>query len=133
MEGTGGSRWIRLCELSALPLVGARGFDLRGQGVDDIFVIRQHALLRGYWNSCPHWPGAPLPWRKHAYLCHDMNYIGCHGHGARFTLDEGLCVLGPCVGQRLESVALRIEDGTYLSVLCASDDVRTHVGLGDSL
>jgi nitrite reductase/ring-hydroxylating ferredoxin subunit len=118
MDGAGSSRWIRLCELSALPLLGARGFDLRGRGVDDIFVIRQHGLLRAYRNSCPHWLGATLPWRKHAYLDRRMEFIVCHGHGAKFTLEEGLCVLGPCLGQRLESVPLRIEQESYLSAFC---------------
>ncbi|RKR31362.1 MULTISPECIES: Rieske 2Fe-2S domain-containing protein [Paraburkholderia] len=124
MDGIGSSDWIRLCELGALPQVGARGFDLRGRGVDDIFVIRQHGLLRGYRNSCPHWPGATLPWCKHGYLDRRMDYIVCHGHGAKFTLDEGLCVLGPCVGQRLESIPLRIEEETYLSAFCPVDDLR---------
>lgn len=122
MGGTGSSHWIRLCELSALPLLGARGFDLRGRGVDDIFVVRRHELLRGYRNSCPHWPGATLPWRKHAYLDHRMDHIVCHGHGAKFTLEEGLCVLGPCLGQRLEAIALRIEEATYLSAFWPGDD-----------
>lgn len=115
MEDEGASHWIRLCELRVLPEVGARGFDLRGQGVDDIFVIRQRALLRAYRNSCPHWPGATLPWRKHGYLDHRMEYIVCHGHGAKFTPAEGLCILGPCLGQRLEAIALRIEEDTCLS------------------
>ena len=109
--------WIRLCELSALPLVGARGFDLQGRGVDDIFVVHRNGLLRAYKNSCPHWLGATLPWRKHGYLDRSMTHIVCHGHGAKFSLDEGLCVLGPCIGQKLESVPLRIENASHVSVL----------------
>lgn len=117
MDGTESSNWIRLCKLSELPVVGARGFDLHGRGVDDVFVVREYGFLRAYRNSCPHWPGSTLPWRKHGYLSHGKEYIVCHGHGAKFTLDDGLCVLGPCVGQRLESIPLRIEEELYVSAL----------------
>jgi nitrite reductase/ring-hydroxylating ferredoxin subunit len=123
MEAAGSTGWTRLCELSALPTVGARGFDLRGRGVDDIFVVRHHDLIRGYRNSCPHWPGSTLPLRKHGYLNPGMEYIVCHGHGAKFTLEEGQCVLGPCIGQRLESIPLRIEEERYLGAFWPGTEV----------
>lgn len=107
--------WIRLCALDELPEAGARGFRLTGQGADDLFVVRRGELLRAYRNACPHQPGATLPWRRDGYLDAAGGHIVCHGHGARFTLDDGRCVLGPCLGQALEPVALRIEDGRYLS------------------
>jgi nitrite reductase/ring-hydroxylating ferredoxin subunit len=111
------SAWIRLCELNALPQPGARGFDLQGRGTDDLFIIRCGDLLRAYRNSCPHWPGASLPWRRDAYLDGNAEHIVCHGHGARFTLENGLCVRGPCEGQALEAVPLRIEEERYVSAL----------------
>jgi nitrite reductase/ring-hydroxylating ferredoxin subunit len=114
------AHWVRLCELNALPPVGARGFDLLGRGVDDIFVVRKDQLLRCYRNSCPHWPNASLPWRKHAYLDRGAEYIVCHGHGAKFMLHNGLCVSGPCLYQYLEPVALRVEESRYVSVLWPS-------------
>lgn len=109
--------WIRLCELSELPQTGARGFDLQGRGTDDFFIVRRGDLLRAYRNSCPHWPGASMPWRKHAYLDGKAVHIVCHGHGARFTLEDGLCVLGPCQGRALEAIPLRIEEERYVSAL----------------
>lgn len=109
--------WIRLCELSELPQTGARGFDLTGRGSDDLFIVRRGTLLRAYRNSCPHWPGASMPWRKHAYLDSAAEHIVCHGHGARFRLDDGLCLLGPCQGKMLESVPLRVDEGRYVSIL----------------
>jgi nitrite reductase/ring-hydroxylating ferredoxin subunit len=36
-------------------------------------------------------------------------------HGAEFTIDEGLCLVGPCYGDRLEAVMIEIKDG-YLHV-----------------
>lgn len=109
--------WTRLCELTELPSCGALGFDLQGRGKDDLFVVRRDGLLRAYRNSCPHWPGSPLPWRKNAYLDGKSEHIVCSGHGARFTLEDGLCVLGPCQGQSLEAIPLRIEQERYVSVL----------------
>jgi nitrite reductase/ring-hydroxylating ferredoxin subunit len=111
------SVWIRLCELNELPQTGARGFNLYGHENDDVFVVKCGDLLRTYRNSCPHQPGTTMPWRKHEYLDKDCQHIVCHGHGARFTLEEGLCLLGPCKGQFLQAVPLRIEDERYLSVL----------------
>jgi nitrite reductase/ring-hydroxylating ferredoxin subunit len=127
MDCAQSSNWIRLCKLSELPVVGARGFDLRGRGVDDVFVVRDHGLLRAYRNSCPHWSGATLPWRKHGYLNSGMGYIVCHGHGAKFTLDEGVCVLGPCLGQTLESIPLRIEEEVYVSALFSAGGLGSEV------
>src|SRR3954449_2075387 len=101
MPEAGAASWVRVCELDALPPTGARGFDLSGNGVDDLFLVRKGERLRGYINSCPHWPGASLPWRKHAYLDRDTSHIVCHGHGARFAIDDGLCISGPCTGQYL--------------------------------
>ncbi|CAN7723818.1 Rieske (2Fe-2S) protein [Paraburkholderia hospita] len=117
MPAPDAASWVRVCELDALPPTGARGFDLSGNGIDDLFLVRKGELLRGYINSCPHWPGASLPWRKHAYLDRDASHIVCHGHGARFAIDDGLCISGPCTAQYLQAVMLRIEEGKYVSVL----------------
>lgn len=109
--------WTRLCELTELPPSGALGFDLQGRGTDDLFIVRRGELIRAYRNSCPHWPGSPLPWRRHAYLDSKAGYIVCSGHGARFNLEDGLCVLGPCLGQSLDTIPLRIEEERYISAL----------------
>jgi nitrite reductase/ring-hydroxylating ferredoxin subunit len=109
--------WVRLCLLHELPQPGARGFDLHGRGSDDLFVVQHGELLRAYRNSCPHSPGSSMAWRKHAYLDHKAEHIVCHGHGARFTLGEGRCVLGPCFGQTLQAVPLRLEEGKHVSAL----------------
>lgn len=104
-------QWTPLCNLETLPTDEARGFDLEGSGSDQVFVVRKAGRLHAYLNSCPHWPMSTLPWRKDAYLDTSGTYIVCHGHGARFTIDDGQCVSGPCVGQRLTAVALKVEHG----------------------
>ncbi|KAF1021574.1 MAG: hypothetical protein GAK30_01793 [Paracidovorax wautersii] len=99
--------WVPLCRLDQLPVPGqARGFDLDGLGRDQVFVVCKAGGVHAYLNACPHWPMATLPWRKDAYLDTTGNYIMCHGHGARFSIEGGECVSGPCVGQHLTAVVI---------------------------
>jgi nitrite reductase/ring-hydroxylating ferredoxin subunit len=86
----------------------SRGFDPTGSGRDTLFVVRQGNALHAYRNACPHIDGAPMAWRKDAYLSGDRQHIVCHAHGARFDIASGVCVLGPCEGQALTPVTLQI-------------------------
>jgi len=38
-------------------------------------------------------------------------HFQCSTHGARFRIADGYCVAGPCRGERLSAVAVRVEDG----------------------
>lgn len=105
-----GPCWIQLCRINELPEHGALGFNLKGHGSDDLFIVRRGGVLRVYRNSCPHWPGSSMPWRKHAYLDSTGKFILCSGHGARFTIDDGVCIHGPCLGSTLEAIPLRVDD-----------------------
>lgn len=98
----------RLCSLADLPDGQSRGFDPFGAGHDTMFVVRQGEQLHAYLDSCPHWTGTPLPWRRHAYLSGDGSQIVCSAHGARFDIATGACVLGPCLGQSLTPVPLHL-------------------------
>ena len=48
----------------------------------------------------------PLNWNEHQFLDHGEEYLQCVNHGALFTLTEGHCVYGPCLGEKLEAVSL---------------------------
>jgi nitrite reductase/ring-hydroxylating ferredoxin subunit len=104
-----------LCHLDDLPMGEARGFDPWGAGRDSVFAVRlanNRPDLRVYRNACPHVEGSPLAWRRHAYLNADHSRIVCSGHGALFELDTGRCVLGPCLGENLQTISYHIgEDG----------------------
>jgi len=63
-----------------------------------------------YVNSCPH-IGLPLNWNPDRFLAAEASRIICANHGAEFTIEEGLCLRGPCLGARLESVPVTIEGG----------------------
>ncbi|WP_432698162.1 Rieske (2Fe-2S) protein [Marinobacterium sp. YM272] len=96
----------RLCAVGELPEGESRGFDLDGDGQDELFVVNRAGTLYGYRNSCPHQPGAPMAWRRHAYLNKESSLIVCFAHGAQFDIESGLCIDGPCQGDSLTAVPL---------------------------
>ena len=93
-----------LCRLEEVPDGASRGFDSAGISSSPIFVVRRGTQVRGWLDACPHVDGAPLAWRKDAYLSADGSSIVCYGHGALFDIETGVCTKGPCMGQALTPV-----------------------------
>lgn len=104
-----------LCRLDELPEAGSRGFDPFAKGHDTLFAVRKGGQVFVWRNACPHVDGAPMAWRKDAYLSADGRHIVCHAHGARFDISTGQCVLGPCEGQFLTPVPF---------IHCPSGEIR---------
>lgn len=100
----------RLAALADIPDGDARGFavDL-GRTRRTVIVLRTGDAVTGFVDACPHM-GVPLPWRGGGYLTNDGRFLRCVNHGALFDHD-GLCVFGPCKGQRLTPQRLEIVDG----------------------
>lgn len=101
---------VRLCALTDIADPGGKSFRFRdGSRMFAGFVLRQGQQATGFVDSCPHagWPLAPLDDR---YLTRDGAHILCAGHGALFSLD-GLCVAGPCAGDRLKAWPVVVRDG----------------------
>ena len=100
-----------ICSLDRLSDPGSFGFSLEsgGQRVDG-FVVYRDGEVFAYRNSCPH-TGSPLDWVDHQFLDLDGSLIQCAVHDARFLIDTGECVFGPCPGESLEPLDVRIEDG----------------------
>ncbi|HEX5392752.1 MAG TPA: Rieske 2Fe-2S domain-containing protein [Rhodocyclaceae bacterium] len=99
---------VRLCRLEDLPDGAARGFDPAHSGRDTLFVVRRGDALHAWHDRCPHYGDTPLPWRKDAYLNGGGTRIVCAAHGAQFDIASGACLLGPCLGQALDPVALTV-------------------------
>ena len=107
---------LRLCALEEIADPGARGFRFRHEGALFAgFVVRKGALVAGYVDTCPHagWPLAALDDR---FLTRDAGRILCSGHGALFRLEDGVCVAGPCTGQRLAPWPLEVRDGAVFTI-----------------
>lgn len=75
-----------------------------------LVLVRKGDDVFAYVNSCPH-IGAPLEIRPGHFLTLDKSHINCINHGAQFRIEDGYCVLGPCVGMSLKPVDAVIEDG----------------------
>lgn len=95
-----------LCDLTDIPEGQSRGFKL---GSRDIFATRQQGKVFVYHNRCPHW-GVPLEWKDNQFLDAGGTLIQCANHGALFVIATGLCVAGPCIGQKLTSISYTVLD-----------------------
>lgn len=102
-----------LCRLDDLPEGGSKGFPPGPGGFAGLFAVRQDDSVVVYVNACPHL-GVPLDWMPDRFLSHDGSRIVCATHGAEFRIADGMCLQGPCQGDRLEPVMIQIKDGMLL-------------------
>ena len=99
-----------ICELDRLSDPGSYGFSLQLEGRQvEGFVVRRDGEYFAYRNSCPH-TGAPLEWLEHQFLDVEGALIQCSTHDARFLIDTGECVFGPCPGESLEALPIEVRD-----------------------
>jgi len=98
-----------LCRLSDLEELQAIELTIEER---QLFAIRQDNTLYAYWNSCPHM-GIPLNWMPEKFLDLDGALLQCSSHGALFQINDGECVGGPCVGDRLTPVVLKRDGDQY--------------------
>ena len=70
------------------------------------FMVKQNGNLHAYLNRCPH-TGVNLEWQPNQFFDRTGQFIQCSTHGARFNVNDGLCIFGPCQGRSLK--ALKIE------------------------
>ena len=93
----------------------ARGFDPWGEGRDTVIALRWQGQPRAYRNSCPHWQ-VPMQYRKDHFMSGDRQHIVCFAHGALFLPEDGRCVLGPCVGESLQALEVKLSEDCRLWV-----------------
>ncbi len=102
-----------LCRLEDIPDGASRGFGPARGGFTGLFAVRRGDAVFVYVNACPH-VGTALDWAPDRFLTADGARIVCAAHGALFDIEGGVCVQGPCVGDRLEAVPARIVNGAIL-------------------
>lgn len=107
-----------LCALADIPDPGAKEFtaEVDGQTVS-IFVVHRNGEVFGYVNSCPH-VGAPLNWEVDKFLDLGGEEILCHMHGARFSIETGACLMGPCRQKRLRPYPVAVSHGNVVKDSC---------------
>jgi len=86
-----------------------------GRSLDGL-VVNHDGAYRAYVNRCPH-VGTPLDLWPNEFFTDDGRALVCSTHGAIFEPDTGFCTGGPCAGDRLTRLPLRVEDAS-LVVTC---------------
>lgn len=103
------SETLFICALDQLSDPGSFGFEIALEDqIINGFVVLQDGAVYAYRNSCPH-TGAPLDWVEHQFLDADEVFIQCAVHDARFVIDSGECIAGPCPGEKLKPLKVRID------------------------
>jgi len=101
--------WVDVGSTAQIEEPGSRGVEIDGVDGVALFVVRKDGGVYAYRNKCPH-TGAPLEWLPDSFLDLDKSFIECAMHGALFRADNGLCLRGPCAGQSLLPLHVRVED-----------------------
>jgi nitrite reductase/ring-hydroxylating ferredoxin subunit len=81
--------------------------DAQGRPREALVLIDAAQTPRAYLNLCRHLP-VPLDAASRQFL--EDGQLRCLTHGARYRLEDGVCVFGPCRGEALLALALRVID-----------------------
>ncbi len=101
----------RLCALTDLADGDAIGIDdPNDPWAPGTIVVRQGDRAFAYVNDCPH-AHLPLDVIEGRFLTRERSALLCANHGARFRIEDGACLAGPCRGARLTPVPIVIEKG----------------------
>lgn len=102
-----------ICSIDEIPEREARGYIL--DSGENIFITQRDGQFYAYKNNCPHL-NVELEFLENDFLDSEQEYIECSTHGARFNVEDGVCVFGPCEGQALSKVKISIQNNmVYLA------------------
>ena len=102
---------MELClpHAALLPLGKAQAFTWEGDArAGGGFVLHHASGFVAFRNACPHW-GVDLDMGLGGFYDAALDRVFCRTHGALFVLPSGLCDVGPCVGESLEPLPLRVD------------------------
>jgi nitrite reductase/ring-hydroxylating ferredoxin subunit len=88
----------------------------------DAFLINDHGSFYAYVNRCRHM-ATPLDFVRDEFLSDDGRFLRCYTHGALYEFATGLCVDGPCKGESLYRLPVRVDQGEVL-VGCPEGDLK---------
>lgn len=105
-----------LGEKRALGVRLARG--RHGQPRFGLVVLGPKGEPCGYMNLCKHLP-VPIDSLSGDFL-DEEGFLVCRTHGARYRVEDGYCIDGPCEGESLDALEVVVE-GTDLFVVDPAD------------
>lgn len=101
----------RLCTLTDIPDGDSHGLSVpNGDRWLSLLLVRRGTDVFVYRNSCPH-EGDRMEHGRGQFLDESKQRILCASHGAVFRIEDGVCIEGPCEGERLSAFAATVEDG----------------------
>lgn len=119
-----------LCRVEDIPDGGVLGLDPADPNGEALVLSRNGNEVRAWLNVCPH-TGRRMDYAPNLFL-YKAGKLTCAVHGATFALAEnGLCVQGPCRGESLAPVPLRVEGGAIFRAWGSVEDEVHHHQHGD--
>jgi len=109
--------WIFVTPVNAIIPETTRQFTIDADGRSlDLFIVFRKNQFFIYENRCPH-TGVNLNWQPDVFFDYQDIFIQCATHGALFQYHDGLCIRGPCLGDRLRKLPFKTENGAiYVQV-----------------
>ena len=96
---------VAICAVADIADGGTRRLAATAPRAPDAFLVRRGDRVFGYVDNCPH-RDLPLHFIPGRYLSPDGTAILCVNHGARFDVETGACLGGPCAGLSLTPLPL---------------------------
>ncbi|HXK28330.1 MAG TPA: Rieske 2Fe-2S domain-containing protein [Candidatus Binatia bacterium] len=87
----------------------------------DGFLVNDHGSFHAYVNRCRHMT-TPLDFIRDQFLSEDRRHLMCYTHGALYEFATGFCIAGPCKGESLYRLPVRIDRGEIM-VGCPEGDL----------
>jgi nitrite reductase/ring-hydroxylating ferredoxin subunit len=92
-----------------------------GRPREAIVLLDANRIPRAYLNLCRHLP-IPLDAASRTFLRDGL--LECATHGARYRIEDGLCVAGPCRGTSLYALEVHIENSNVFVIEPAPEAER---------
>lgn len=107
---------IPICNTDVFTDPSSKGFELTDKEIKlSVFIVHKDGEFHSYINSCPH-TGVNLEWQENQFLDMENSYIQCSTHDALFEISTGMCVSGPCIGERLTRVKHTIDENGLIKI-----------------
>ena len=88
----------------------------------DALLVNDHGQFHAYVNRCRHMP-TPLDFIRDRFVSEDGRHLMCYTHGALYEFATGICIAGPCKGEALYRLPVRLEAEQIL-VGCPEGDLK---------